>query len=529
MEALQINKFIPSKNNKASFLPSEKLSPLTVGVDFLEGSEVAGESSFFSQELLASLGGEEKNLKSSLQELLGSLGETASTINSNATLTATPGVVTNVAPKVAPKVAFDIASKVASDYVINENKKTELESSFDEMVPMDHSSKKSVNEKKGQTLADILEIKNIPVNDKPELVKETIVSKAQNENESNLQLLKNNIQHSTEKAAVASAPQENTIMLDENGMPIVLEESLGDIKSKNIKSKVASFLNQSSTTTSAIPNVKASNDKISNLNLKLNSSGRVGFENYNKEQNLLKDNVIQFRNKKGNEFFSKGVAEMGATGMATNAGIFAKEENLENESSNVIDLMSSKPNFSINQIGRQQSEGDSAQGVSSSKVLDLNTIKSSNVNEIIEKIADYVDKNIMNARPTLDVTVKHDSLGTFKLNATTGTNNGQVDLKIITNNEIGNEFFLKHENKLVQALNNSGIELTSVKIMSSSELLSGQNGYSRNGESSNSAGHSGRNFTNSGDGESFSQKHSENSDSQRRKNLWEEFINRKQA
>lgn len=152
----------------------------------------------------------------------------------------------------------------------------------------------------------------------------------------------------------------------------------------------------------------------------------------------------------------------------------------------------------------------------SEKVLDLSKLNTSNTTEIIKRISDYVEQNQVANKDSLDLTVKHDSLGQFKIQVSKSQTPGanQMDMQITTSTPEGHEFFMKNETGLLKNLSQAGIQLSDLRIVSSSDSMSAGQGDFRqsNGQGQNQAGREFMSFD-SGD---FS------NGSQRRKELWQE-------
>lgn len=152
----------------------------------------------------------------------------------------------------------------------------------------------------------------------------------------------------------------------------------------------------------------------------------------------------------------------------------------------------------------------------SGKVLDLSKIQTSNTTEIIKRISDYVEQSQLANKESLDLTVKHDSLGQFKIQVNRPMGNGpsQVDMQITTSTPEGHDFFVRNEIGLMKNLTQAGIQLSDLRIVSHSS------------ESMNFGGNDSRQFNqsqqqNSREFMSFdSGNHSQGSE--RRKALWEQ-------
>lgn len=150
------------------------------------------------------------------------------------------------------------------------------------------------------------------------------------------------------------------------------------------------------------------------------------------------------------------------------------------------------------------------------KVVDLSNISAKNSAELIGKLTNYIEQNALANSKEVDVFVKHDELGNFRINAKRGDIGNTVDLSIVADSKNAHEFFVKHESDLLKGLNNSGIKVSDFKITTMSENQSmkfdSQKGQSSNGEWSQQRS------------QQFSQGQSEHQqDSERRRELWQRY------
>lgn len=73
------------------------------------------------------------------------------------------------------------------------------------------------------------------------------------------------------------------------------------------------------------------------------------------------------------------------------------------------------------------------------KVVDLLNIPASNKSELIQKITNYIEMNKFESSGSLDVLVKHDELGHFRVNASRAGVGNQVDLQITAASKEGHQ------------------------------------------------------------------------------------------
>lgn len=186
----------------------------------------------------------------------------------------------------------------------------------------------------------------------------------------------------------------------------------------------------------------------------------------------------------------------------------------------------------IPMIQNRENHGQQAetQTQGNQKVLDLGNINTSNTNEIIKRISDYVEQNQVANKSSLDLIVKHESLGEFKIQVSKmpsqsmSPGSNLIDMQITTSSREGQDFFVKNEVSLMRNLNNAGINLSDLRIVSSmaDSSSSGQTD-SRQSNSQHNTDSNSKQFAGFESG-SFSSDSSNGKE--RRKELWEEYQQR---
>jgi len=182
------------------------------------------------------------------------------------------------------------------------------------------------------------------------------------------------------------------------------------------------------------------------------------------------------------------------------------------------DLSHMKDQF-IPLVQKQEMNSQNTTTQGSEKVLDLSKINTSNTTEIIKKISDYIEQSQVANSNTMDLTVKHESLGQFKIqvNRPIGPGN-QMDMQITTSTAEGHDFFMKNEIGLMKNLSQAGIQLSDLRIVSGGEntSLAGDSRQNNNSQNNSQAGREFMSFDSAGDS-------SHGAD--RRKELWQEARN----
>nr|BDT27017.1 hypothetical protein BHI3_04830 [Bacteriovorax sp. HI3] len=221
---------------------------------------------------------------------------------------------------------------------------------------------------------------------------------------------------------------------------------------------------------------------------------------YGQKQNLLSDNVI--RNTKDLAF--KETKPKSAIDELKNPDLkIGAETAMVKEQ--FVPLMQQK-----------QEMGQNMQTQNSGKVLDLSKMNASNTEEVIKRISDYVQQSQVANQDSIDLTVKHDALGQFKIQVTkpTAPGSNQMDMQITTSTAEGHEFFMKNETGLLKNLSQAGIQLSDLRIVSGGESSSfAQNDSRQSGNSQYNQAP--KEFMSFDSGDS-------SNGSQRRRELWQE-------
>lgn len=153
------------------------------------------------------------------------------------------------------------------------------------------------------------------------------------------------------------------------------------------------------------------------------------------------------------------------------------------------------------------------------KVLDLSKLNTSNTNEIINNISNYIQQNQIMNKESLDLNVYHDELGQFKINVSKNAadKSNAIDMQIMTSSKEGHEFFTKHEVALMKNLSQAGVQLAEFKIVASGENSQMAQSDSRQNQQQQGQFDQKQNMK-------FSQGDSSDG-SQRRKELWQQAQN----
>ena len=146
--------------------------------------------------------------------------------------------------------------------------------------------------------------------------------------------------------------------------------------------------------------------------------------------------------------------------------------------------------------------------------IDLSQLNLSSIpdSEIISEITNHLDKMKLTSSKELSVTVKHNELGQFQINANEMGReaDSKLNLEILSNSKEVQNFFKLNEQNLSSVLSEKGFSLSSFKVSNSN------NG---NFEKDLDLSQGDKNFS----GQQQSRRDNQNQDSQRRANLWQQY------
>ena len=305
-----------------------------------------------------------------------------------------------------------------------------------------------------------------------------------------------------------------------DGKNIINQEG-GAIQVEDIISKIKELKPELLNTKMADPQVAMSNKEAEAIEVRnLLKSHDLGFDKTGMKSKTLFSS--------GNDFVQvkESVQPMIVTGEAGKAAAPKKMNGLNQytkESKTLYMSMISANNVEMPEaaVGMTQfksGEADLGQLAPQAKVVDLSNIQAGDKTSLIDQVTKIIEQNNIKSADSMDVTVKHDQLGQFKIEVSKNADTNQLDLRIISKEKMGHNFFVENEAQLSKTLNQSGIKLSSFKIAMSSEKL-----FSSNAEGGSKDFSEGNFSQNRGQQGQYGGRDSENSDSQRRRQLWQAF------
>jgi hypothetical protein len=292
-----------------------------------------------------------------------------------------------------------------------------------------------------------------------------------------------------------------------------ISASKDQVKTEELNPRIPLNLNMKGQQQAQKPSLVASGaDFVQNLNvlsqgankkvlqLDKNNNNKSTINGYGKAQNNIKQSMFDLS---GADFNTKVSVE---NDFGSKVNVEAISQNNENGSFEFI---------AANHDAKTPKGFDVVNA--NTKVLDMSSIDAGNKTELIQKIVNHIEQNKLESSSSLDLLVKHEELGNFRVNVSK-TSPNQVDLEIITQSTKGKEFFVRNESEMIKTLDQSGVKLSNFKLVSSSS----HSEFSKfSSESKNQGFDMGQNS--SQDQSGSKQFQSGNRDSDRRRQLWDQY------
>ncbi len=171
----------------------------------------------------------------------------------------------------------------------------------------------------------------------------------------------------------------------------------------------------------------------------------------------------------------------------------------------------------------------SSQGVSTNfgaesaqKVVSFSNLDHTSTNKLITQISEYIDRAKFENTKTVDMVVRHEQLGEINIQAQKAkAGSDLIEMKIQTSTPEGMKFFQTNEVDLLKSLSQNGVRLSDFKLSMTTETQnSSSSGFDKDSSQSNGQ---------SKFGDSTGARDQQGKDSERRRQLWNEFQERASA
>ena len=166
----------------------------------------------------------------------------------------------------------------------------------------------------------------------------------------------------------------------------------------------------------------------------------------------------------------------------------------------------------------KNSSGKDSQFSTKVQVVDISQISAENKTELINKVSGYIEQSYVAGQDSVEMVVKHEELGHFRVAANRTGAGQQIDLEINAMSKEGHQFFVDNESELIKSLTQNGVKISDFKITANSELVGLTEGKSQLSDNSSQ----GQGSSESSSQSQYSQKGQgqESSNQERRRQLW---------
>ncbi|WPU64913.1 hypothetical protein [Peredibacter starrii] len=121
--------------------------------------------------------------------------------------------------------------------------------------------------------------------------------------------------------------------------------------------------------------------------------------------------------------------------------------------------------FILNMMNEQQGAPQLNETQAAPKVFDMNQVKTSNPDQIINQITDYVVQARAAKEPTVNMRVNHEELGMIDITVSkAGVNHESIAVNIGTHSVDGKNFFQQNSKDLFSHLTTAGLNVTDLKV-----------------------------------------------------------------
>lgn len=159
------------------------------------------------------------------------------------------------------------------------------------------------------------------------------------------------------------------------------------------------------------------------------------------------------------------------------------------------------------------------QEVQTPKTFDMTNIKTTNANELMNQITDYVVQAKAAKEPTVNMRVAHEDLGVIDITVTkTGANQDAIAVNIGTHSIDGKNFFQQNSKELFSHLTNAGLNVSDLKVETPTQTA--KNDFDFNSQSGRNQQGSEKQFG--------SEQNQRRHESERRQDLWK-LLNKEAA
>jgi hypothetical protein len=145
------------------------------------------------------------------------------------------------------------------------------------------------------------------------------------------------------------------------------------------------------------------------------------------------------------------------------------------------------------------------------KTFDMSQIKSSNSDQIMSQISDYIVQAKAAKEPTVNMRVNHDELGMIDITVQKGATNEAIAINIGAHSTDGKNFFQMNSKDLFSHLTNAGLNVSEIKVETPNQTA--KNDFDFSGQSRSGFG--------SGDKQYNSESNQRRNESERRQDLWD--------
>lgn len=228
----------------------------------------------------------------------------------------------------------------------------------------------------------------------------------------------------------------------------------------------------------------------------------------NLEDFVAQKNLVTKKNIQSNAYGMKAMPEQK---LALENGLKQTEVVTELSNTETSSTPMNSQQFILNMMSEQkplETSGTEAPA----KVFDMSNIKTTNGNQIVNQITDYIVQAKAAKEPTVNMRVKHDELGMLDITVTkSGANHEAIAINIGAHSTEGKIFFQQNTRELFSHMANAGLNVADMKIETPTQTAKNDFDF---GQQSSRQGNTGA------DKQFASEQNQRRHDQERRQDLW---------
>lgn len=179
-----------------------------------------------------------------------------------------------------------------------------------------------------------------------------------------------------------------------------------------------------------------------------------------------------------------------------------------------VEKKEKKPEVVGETVGNVPNNNKNLEGIIKENQVSEQTLKLNTPKELFNWISKVISKSQIKAGETLNLQIRDKTLGEFNISAQNGTKGREINMAIVSQTKESDEFFKANEKDLIKSLENAGVKVGKIEILTTENSKS----FSNSESMSDNKGSLSESIANH-----FAQRDQLERDGQRRREIWNRF------